>query len=143
MRPLPPTTRVEILRRLSEGQSTRQVAEAVRVGKSTVADLRKGLPADTPRPKSGPQPKLSPRERRQVASSLLKGEVCTAVEATRALNERRTNPVCAETVRRALKRANLVARKRLRKPAISRVGQRTCLRWARASPSRPSRSKAK
>ena len=41
------------------------------------------MPADTPRARDGPKPKLTARERRQLAASLLKGEVKTAVEATR------------------------------------------------------------
>jgi len=100
------------------------------VGKTTVNEVRKRLASNAPRARSGPKPKLAPRERRDAVTSILRGKAKSAVEATKLISETRQDKVSSETVRRVLRKASLVAKKKQKKPFLSAVHRRNRLRWA-------------
>ncbi|KAI1008097.1 hypothetical protein K3495_g144 [Podosphaera aphanis] len=58
---------------------------------------------ELPVPKSGRPRKLTPRDKRAIARSMVNGSVKTAVEMTRLINNEREYKVSPETIRRALK----------------------------------------
>lgn len=100
------------------------------VSQTTVVYIKKRLGLDPPRPKDGPRPKLSDREKRLAAALVTRGEAQSATQATRLLNRARSSTVSVDTVRRALKERNLVAKKKVKKPALSLAHRRARLRWA-------------
>jgi len=130
MKPTSPRTLKNVTNCIEAGQSTRQIASTFGLGKSTVGDIRKRLFTDLPKVKSGRKPKLSDRDKRAAVSIVLRGKAKSAVEAAKILNEDLPNKVCAETVRRALRAADLVARKKKKKPFLSVAYRRNRLRWA-------------
>jgi len=130
MRPTPTNILQSITNCLQDGQSSRQVAASLGVGKSTVNDIRKRLSTITPKLKPGPKPKMSERDKRATVSIILKGTARSAVDAAKIMEQERGVKVSPETIRRALRGAKLVAAKRKKKPFLSTAHRRSRLRWA-------------
>lgn len=111
-RAISPTKTSLITSLIKEGLSSRQVAVKAGVSHFTVNKIRQKMPDSPPVPKSGQPRKLSPRERRVLVRLICNNKAQTAVEATKEINRTRSDPVSADTVRAALKEANLVAMKK-------------------------------
>jgi len=132
MKPTSPRTLSNITNALENGQSSRQIASALKVGKSTVNDIKRRLDFEAPRIKPGPKPKLTDRDKRSAVGLILRGKAKSAVDATKMINEERpqASKVSPETVRRAFRDAKLVARKKVKKPFLSSRHRRNRLEWA-------------
>ena len=83
---------------LNDGKSTREVAQIIGCCKTTVENYRKDIV-----PKSGRPWKLTSRDKRAIARSMVNGGVKTAVEMTSLINNERGYKVSPKTIRRALK----------------------------------------
>lgn len=132
MKPTSPDTIASIKVRISRGESSRQIASSLGVSKSTVNKIRGSLGQDTPRPKAGQKPKLSDRDKTQVASLIRRGEARTATEAAKIFNQDlpEDKRVCAQTVRRALVAKRLECRNNKKRPALKPSHRRARLAWA-------------
>ena len=132
MKSISPRTLTNITNALEGGQSSRQVASALGVGKTTVNDVRKRLDFSTPRIKPGPKSKLTARQKRSAVGLILRGRAKSAVDAANMMNKERpqASHVSPETIRRALRAAKLVARKKVKRPFLSSRHRRARLQWA-------------
>ncbi|KAI1006691.1 hypothetical protein K3495_g1526 [Podosphaera aphanis] len=115
---------------LHNGKSTREVAKIVRCGKSTVANYRRVTAIEAPDPKVGRPQKLTSRDKRAIARSMVNGGVKTAVEMARLINTEREDKISPVTMRRALKEEELKAFKKKKKPLLSKAHRRARLKWA-------------
>ncbi|KAI0997807.1 hypothetical protein K3495_g10382 [Podosphaera aphanis] len=114
---------------LNNGKSTREVAKILGCGKSTVANYRKVTATEAPDPKVGRPQKLTSRDKRAIARSMVNGGVKTAVEMARLINTERKDKISPVTVRRALKEGLKAFRKKKR-PFLSKAHRRARLKWA-------------
>lgn len=130
MPPIPPTALSDITNRLNSGESSRQIARAVGVSKSYINNMRNTIAPDTPRPKAGAPPKLTDREKRLAARLITFGQIEYATEATKVINRDRVDHVSPYTVRRALKQADMVARRPIKKPMLGARHRKARLKWA-------------
>lgn len=130
MRKIADQKRRQVLECLEQGKSSRQTALECNISKSKVSEIKNSAGILTPRPKSGPKPKLSPREQRLLVQSISSGESKSAVQATKMINSTRSRPVSAETVRRSLKEANFKAKKKVKKPQLTPRHRKARLDWA-------------
>lgn len=130
MPPLQPTTIANIMARLDRGESSRQIASAIGVGKTTVNDWAERASIDSPRAKTGRPEKLSPRERREAARLLKTGQCENAVQVRKAMNQNRDDKVCTQTIRNALRKERFVVRRLLKKPRLTPRHRRARLDWA-------------
>jgi len=94
---------------------------------TTVNEVRKRLASKAKKSKSGPKPQLAPRERRDAITSISRGKARSAEEATKLIKETRQDKVSPETVRRVLRKASLVAKKKQKKPSLSAIHRRNRL----------------
>ncbi|KAI1002070.1 hypothetical protein K3495_g6132 [Podosphaera aphanis] len=115
---------------LNDGKSTREVAQIIGCCKTTVENYRKDMVTELPFPKSGQPRKLTSRDKRAIARSMVNGSVKTAVEMTRLINNEREYKVSPETIRRALTQEGLKAFKKKKKPLLSKAHRRARLKWA-------------
>ncbi|KAI0999834.1 hypothetical protein K3495_g8364 [Podosphaera aphanis] len=115
---------------LNNGKSTREVAKIVGYGKSTVANYRRVTAIKAPDPKVGRPQKLTSRDKRVIARSMVNGGVKTAVEMARLMNTEREDKISPVTIRRALKEEGLKAFKKKKKQLLSKAHRRARLKWA-------------
>ncbi|KAI0995468.1 hypothetical protein K3495_g12713 [Podosphaera aphanis] len=115
---------------LNNGKSSREVAKIVGCGKSTVANYRNVTATEAPDPKVGRSQKLTSRDKRAIARSIVNGGVKTAVEMARLINTEREDKISPVTIRRALKEEWLKAFKKKKKPFLSKAHRRARLKWA-------------
>lgn len=132
MPPTPPAVLTNITNLLQNGQSGRQIALALGVSKTVANNQRKLLPKDIPKPKGGRPCKLSDRETRIVARLVASGIAKNAEQVRGMINRDRTDKVSVDTIRRALKKEDYVARRPIKKPALTADHRRARLRWALA-----------
>lgn len=130
MRKIAGKKRRQVLECLEQGKSSRQIAQECNISKSKVNKIKNSAGILTQRPKSGPKPKLSPREQRLLVQSISCGESKSNVQATKMINSTRSRPDSAETVRRSLKEANLKAKKKVNKPQLTPRHRKARLDWA-------------
>ena len=119
MTKLSPDQVTSITSLLNDGKSTRKVAQIMGCCKTTVENYRKVMVTELPVPNSGRPRKLTSRDKRAIARSMVNGTVKTAVEMTKLINNEREDKVSSETVRRALKQEGLKAFKK-KKPFLSK-----------------------
>lgn len=126
---LNPSTLANITNRLNQGESSRSIASAIGVSKSFVNNLRQELPDSTPKPKAGRPPKLTPRDEREIVSIITRSKAKSAVQAAKIINQALPKPVCPQTVRRTLKAAGFRAKKKVKKPKLSKKNRIARLKW--------------
>lgn len=118
MKSLPSDTTTEIIARLHEGQSHRQIHQATGVGLATITRLR-SLHCPTLLKSSGGRPKkLSSHAIRSLVRSVTTGSTPTAAQATREYQATTGESVHPNTVRRELKKAGLRAVHKQKKPLL-------------------------
>lgn len=130
MPPIPPTLLSDISNRLGQGQTSREIAAAVGVSKSTVNNAFKALELDTPRSKGGRPSKLSDRDQRLAVRLITQNDVESAEQLTRVINRSRDDHVSSRTVQRALRKADMVARRPIKKPLLTAKHRQARLKWA-------------
>lgn len=130
MRKLANNLLCDVTNRLDKGESSRSIAQALNISKSSVNNYRNSTQNQTPKPKPGAPTKLTPREKRDIVKLVVTGEAKTAVEASKMVNKSKDKPVSAQTIRRVLKEANLIATKKVKKPKLSARHKKARLDWA-------------
>lgn len=130
MRKLANNLLCDVTNRLNGGESSRSIAQALNVSKSSVNNFRNISQNPTPKSKGGAPSKLTPREKREIVKLVIIGEAKTAVDATKIVNKSRDKPISAHTIRRVLKEANLKATKKVKKPKLTANHKKARLNWA-------------
>ncbi|KAI0997296.1 hypothetical protein K3495_g10889 [Podosphaera aphanis] len=92
---------------LNDGKSMPEVSRIIGYCKITVENYRKVMVTEAPDPTSGRRRKLTSRDKRTIARSMVNGSVKTALEMTRLINNEREDEVSPETIRRALNQEDL------------------------------------
>ena len=108
----------EAIRLVKDGLSTHEAATQLGINQSTVSRMLARNKENVPINRGGRPRKLQPENVEYVKLNLKRGVFKTAVEATKAVNGILKEPVSAETVRRRLKEAGLLAKKIVKRPAL-------------------------
>lgn len=82
-------------------------------------------------PKSGPPTKLSPRDKRDLARLIRSGKAKDAVDAAKIFNQDLPRALSTQTIRNALRDEGLVAKKKKKKPKLTRKNRKARLKFAR------------
>lgn len=132
MKPLSASILNNVENLLNQGKSSRSIAQTLGISKSVVNKVRPRLAAPAQHPQPGAPPKLSPRQKQDLVIHYKRGKVKTAVEATKMINSTLERPVSCDTVRRAFRELGYYAKKKTKKPKLSKrhraeiqVGPRT------------------
>ena len=115
---------------LLEGYSLRQVQQKTGLGKSTVHRISKDIESDKENLKGGCPPKVSPSDAWQVVSRITSGCFDTATEAAKWLNTTLPSPIHPQTVANMLKKHNLYAGHKSKKPFLKPEHRRRHLKFA-------------
>ena len=128
---IPRDARATVIHRLQQGDSMRAAAKAAGVSPDTASRIAKELGIDGSNSKNGRPSLLTEADRRLVARKITSGQVDTAVDATKMLKQDLGISVSAQTVRNALKDVGMVAKHKVKKPAISSKNRLKRLAFAR------------
>jgi transposase len=110
MRKFTQENRDRIISLLRLGNSTRTVSKDTGASQSSVAQLRRQH-MDNQSPLSAGRPRvLSSRHEREIARSAASGKLLTAVDVQKYIEKSEFSSICANTVRRSLRRSGLKAR---------------------------------
>lgn len=120
----------EILFRLAEGQSHRQISLATGVGLASIARLRALHYPTLPRSSGGCPKKISPLAIRHLTRSVTNGSCKNAVHATKELEQATGISVHPSTVRKNLHQAGLKAVHKQKKPLLSAKHKRARMDFA-------------
>ena len=133
MRPISSTTTANIVALLNQDLSTREIAVRTGVSHWTVYHIKKEHLPGRKGKKSGRPAVLSVsvRQRRLIVRKVTSGQLDTAVDVKRYLQEAEDTNVHAETVRNCLKEAGLRSFPKLKKPLLAKRHQKQRLDFAR------------
>ena len=126
MRPLPSDTRCAILAMLRDGQSCCSIAPKLHIGHSTVSELRSHLPSPSKPNTGGRPPKLTPHNQRYIVRLVTTGQADNAIQLKRVSGI----DVCPQTIRNTLKKENLQAVVKAKKPRLLPCHIRQCYEFA-------------
>ena len=98
--------------------------------KSSIPRIQQGLEIGKENIKSGRPPKLSAWNKRTIVQKITSGEVDTAADAAKWINELLDCPVSPDTVRRALHSHGLKAAPKVKKPFLKAKHRRDRLNFA-------------
>lgn len=130
MRALSEDTKNDIRSQLLAGDSTRQIASRLGISPMTVSRVRSEDLPGIALPSGGRPKKLSPRNVHYATRLITSGEVDTAPEVARALQDVTNKPVSPSTVRRALKNVGMKAAVKQKKPRLLPRHRKARLDWA-------------
>jgi len=118
MIPIPSSKHKIITSLLAEGYSTRDIERKTGISKSTVSRIRKEVESNKENIKTGRPAKLTPQDRRRIAHQIETGRLDNAVQAMEFINSVNSTPVCAQTVRNALKKEDMKAVVKKKQPYL-------------------------
>lgn len=130
MKPISTETRQSIISLLLAGDSCREVARKVGVGKTTVERVRLQVDPDKENIKIGCPSKLSDRDRRRLVHEIESGKVDNAIQATQLINSVHSTPISAQTVRNALKKEDMRAVVKTKRPLLKAAHRKARLAFA-------------
>ncbi|KAF9140889.1 hypothetical protein BGX21_007009, partial [Mortierella sp. AD011] len=111
MRPITAAKKTEALALLQGGRSTREVATIIGISQRSVSAIVKENKENVPDNVGGRPRKLSFGAAEYAKAMIQRGQVKTAVAATKALNQVLPEPVSVRTVRRGLRDVGMEAKK--------------------------------
>ena len=103
----------------SHDLSFRKISFQIGLGKSIVCHILQELQPENARLHGGCPLKLIPINKRAIVQQIITGKAKNAVHATQYINIIIDAPVCPQTVRNTLKKANLKAVVKKKKPLLS------------------------
>jgi hypothetical protein len=118
MKGLTPEKKDSIISLLRSGKSTRFTSLEIGVSQSSVSRLRREYLSHQESPKVGRPMILSSRQAREIGRLVGSGRLLTAVDARQDMESSNLAVVSAKTVRRSLRRSELKARVRRKKPLL-------------------------
>jgi hypothetical protein len=92
--------------------------------------ISKHLP-NLPKPKGGRPPKISPTTKRTFVCDIISGKAENAAQLTRAYNSHSSTPISTQTVKNALKKADLKAFTKIKCPKLTPAQRAARMKWAR------------
>jgi transposase len=131
MQPLPPPLQETIVNLLLDDHSIRQVAQMTGVGRSTVGRISKQVIPNKENIPRGRPSKLSSQDKRHLVNKIKSGQIDNAVQGMEFINSINTQPVCAQTVRNALKEHGMKSVVKKKVPLLVQRHRRDRLKWAR------------
>jgi transposase len=117
---------------LLAGGSTQTIASQLGVSTASVSRIRAKYCPDVPLPIPGRPKKLTPRDVKHAVRLVTSGEVETAPEAARTLQDITNKDFSPATVRRELKKVGMKAVVKKKKPLLLKRHQKAGLDWAEA-----------
>jgi transposase len=103
---------------LENGDSCRHIAARLGVGHSTVSELRSQITGTLKENPGGRPHKLSPYDRHKLVRLVTTGKADTATQLQRELKTITNTSISVQTIRNALKKEELVARVKAKKPLL-------------------------
>jgi transposase len=103
---------------LENGDSCRQISTRLGIGHSTVSEYHSRVTGTLKKSKGGRPPKLSPYDRRKLVRLVTTGKADTATQLHRELQDITNTTICTQSIRNALKKEDLVARAKVKKPLL-------------------------
>lgn len=131
MKPLPKNVLNEVKKLLMEGKSTRYVATKCSISQTSVIRLKKKCQLYVEKPPSGRPKKLSNQDERSLARYVLSGTVSTGAEAAKELENATGKRISRWTANRSLRKLDLEAVEKKKKPALSRKNVKARLSFAK------------
>lgn len=123
--------KLQIQQLLSQGQGTREIAKKCKVSKSTVSRVAQDIEEGIPKNIGGRPSHLSASEKRKLALNIKRGEFNTIKELQTELLITYNKNVSLETIRRALNEEGLKARKKVKKPRLTKNHRKQRLEFAK------------
>jgi len=111
--------RQDIVKKLKEGLTHRQIAHQLGVGVGTVSSIRKAVAAELPKPKVGRPKKLGFHHHRFLDRLFLRKTVTSVREACKAFKEFFNTPVSRTTMRKELRKMKFKARVMVKRPLLA------------------------
>jgi transposase len=118
MRPLSLETRNSIISMLENGDSCRQISTRLGIGHSSVSKYHSQVTGTLKKSKGGRPPKLSSYDRHKLVRLVTTGKADTATQLRRELQDVTNTTVCTQSIRNTLKKEDLVARAKVKKPLL-------------------------
>jgi len=120
MRPLPESSRLNVISLVKQGISTREIEKKLRISHSTVNRISQKFCKGEKFPQYGRRPLLTAKTKRFMVRLITTGKVENAVTLTQCIKECENISVSPNTTRRALKEAGLRAFEKTKKPKLSK-----------------------
>jgi len=120
MKPTPPRTIKQAITLVSQGQSTREVASKLNLSHTTIRRIIANNMEDVPMNKGGRPRKIQASTVEHIKVNLKRGLYKTVTDAMDQANIINPVPISASTVRRRLKEAGLIAKKLVKRPALTK-----------------------
>jgi transposase len=120
-----------ITNRLQNGDSIREAAKAAGVSTTTASKIAKTLNLDNVGGKPGRPRILTDNDQRVIRRKITSGQVDTAVDMAKHLQDDYDIKCSVQTVRNTLKELGLIAKHKIKKPAISRANRTKRLEFAK------------
>jgi transposase len=119
-----------ILQKLKAGHSHRQISLSTGASLGTISNIRSAHCSDLPKSPGGHSSILSPANIQYATNLLSRGKANTAVAVAKALSDVTNQPIHPQTVRRSLREAGLKAKKKKKKPFLSKRHRKERLDFA-------------
>jgi transposase len=118
MKPTPKATIKDAIRLMSEGVSTRETARQLNISQPMASKIYSSNKENMPVNKGGRPRKLQTETVEYLKLNFKRGSLRTAKEARNKANELLPAPVSTSTIRRRLREAGLIAKRKVKKPAL-------------------------
>ena len=115
---------------LENGDSIRKIGCKLGVGKSTVGEIRSQLQSSVKENLEGRPSKLTANDRRYLTRLISTGRADTASQLQRLLFANSNTSISTQTIRNALRKEDMVARVKVKKPFLSAKHRKACLGFA-------------
>jgi transposase len=120
MRPIPSATVKEAIRLMAEGASTRETARQLAISSASASRIYSANKENMSGNKAGRPRKIDTKTVEYLKVNVKRGLFKTAVEAKVQANKQLPQPVSASTIRRRLREAGLIAKRRMKRPALKK-----------------------
>lgn len=120
MKPLPQTKVNEAIKLMTEGLTTRETAERLKISPASASRIYSSNKENMPVNKGGRPRKISADTVEFLKVNVKRGVFKSAVDATKKVNELLSQPVSVATVRRRLRGSGLLAKRFVKRPALKR-----------------------
>jgi transposase len=131
MKTLPASTKAQVTYLLRSRKSSRQISKLLDVGKSTVSRIHQKQEQSLPKPSAGRPKMLSRQDRHKIVMAIKTGRCKTAVEVQKEFKTSFDINLTSQTIRGVLKDAGLVAKKKVKKPKLTKKHIKQCLDFAK------------
>lgn len=131
MQPISAADRASIISLLGNGYSLRKIEAKTGLSKSTIARVSKEVYPDKENLKGGRSSLLSTCDCQAIIRQITSSKLDNAVQATKYINNTRTNPVSTQTVRNSLKTEDFCAVIKKKRPLLKKAHRIARLKFAR------------